>query len=63
MELLCSAPEIANMDPGVVDSRMAAEALSMTFLQCTLKVCRVANGIRMHRMSSRFCCGAVVSST
>ena len=29
--------EIANMDPGVVDPRMAAEAVSMTFLQCTLK--------------------------
>ena len=29
--------EIANMDPGVVDSRMAAEAVSTTFLQCTLK--------------------------
>lgn len=29
--------EIANMDPGVVDSRMAAEAVSVTFLQCTLK--------------------------
>ena len=29
--------EIANMDPGVVDARMAAEAVSTTFLQCTLK--------------------------
>ena len=29
--------EIANMDPGVVDPRMAAEAVSATFLQCTLK--------------------------
>lgn len=29
--------EIANMDPGVVDSRMAAEAVSLTFLQCILK--------------------------
>lgn len=29
--------EIANMDPGVVDPRMAAEAISTTFLQCTLK--------------------------
>ena len=29
--------EIANMDPGIVDSRMAAEAVSATFLQCTLK--------------------------
>jgi hypothetical protein len=28
--------EIANMDPGVVDPRMAAEAVSVTFLQCTL---------------------------
>ncbi len=29
--------EIANADPGIVDPRMAAEAVSMTFLQCTLK--------------------------
>lgn len=29
--------EIANMDPGLVDSRMAAEAVSVTFLQCILK--------------------------
>lgn len=29
--------EIANMDPGVVDPRMAAEAVSVTFLQCILK--------------------------
>ena len=29
--------EIANMDPGVVDARMAAEAVSTTFMQCTLK--------------------------
>lgn len=29
--------EIANVDPGIVDPRMAAEAISLTFLQCTLK--------------------------
>lgn len=29
--------EIANADPGIVDPRMAAEAVSVTFLQCTLK--------------------------
>ena len=29
--------EIANADPGVVDPRMAAEAVSLTFLQCILK--------------------------
>ncbi len=29
--------EIANMDPGIVDPRMAAEAVSMTFFQCILK--------------------------
>jgi hypothetical protein len=28
---------IANADPGIVDPRMAAEAISLTFLQCTLK--------------------------
>jgi len=29
--------EIANADPGIVDPRMAAEAISITFLPCTLK--------------------------
>ena len=29
--------DVANMDPGIVDPRMAAEAVSTTFLQCTLK--------------------------
>lgn len=29
--------EIADLDPGIVDPRMAAEAVSLTFLQCTLK--------------------------
>ncbi len=29
--------DIANMDPGIVDARMAAEAISLTFLQCILK--------------------------
>jgi len=29
--------EIANMDPGIVDPRMAAEAVSLCFLQCVLK--------------------------
>ena len=29
--------EIANRDPGIVDPRMAAEAVSTTFLQCVLK--------------------------
>ena len=29
--------EIANTDPGIVDPRMAAEAVSLSFLQCTLK--------------------------
>ena len=29
--------KIADMDPGIVDPRMAAEAVSTTFLQCTLK--------------------------
>ncbi len=29
--------EIAEVDPGIVDPRMAAEAVSSTFLQCTLK--------------------------
>ena len=29
--------EVADKDPGIVDPRMAAEAVSTTFLQCTLK--------------------------
>jgi len=29
--------EIANADPGIVDPRMSAEAVSLTFLQCVLK--------------------------
>lgn len=29
--------EVANIDPGVVDPRMAAEVVSLTFLQCVLK--------------------------
>ena len=29
--------EIINSDPGIVDPRMSAEAISFTFLQCTLK--------------------------
>lgn len=29
--------EICDLDPGIVDPRMAAEAFSTTFLQCTLK--------------------------
>ena len=29
--------EICDLDPGIVDARMAAEAFSTTFLQCTLK--------------------------
>jgi Protein of unknown function (DUF3326) len=29
--------DIANSDPGIVDPRMAAEAISLTFLQCILK--------------------------
>ena len=37
--------EIANMDPGIVDSRMAAEAVSLTFLQCILKGLQRSPGI------------------
>ncbi len=29
--------ELANVDPGIVDPRMAAEAVSLTFFQCILK--------------------------
>lgn len=34
---MLESEEIANADPGVVDPRMAAEAVSLTFLQCILK--------------------------
>jgi hypothetical protein len=34
---MMDSPEIANTDPGVVDARMAAEAVSTTFLHCVLK--------------------------
>ena len=37
--------EIANMDPGIVDPRMAAEAVSLTFLQCILKGLQRSPGI------------------
>ena len=34
---MLESEKVANMDPGVVDPRMAAEAVSLTFLQCILK--------------------------
>ena len=34
---MMESAEIANIDPGVVDPRMAAEVVSLTFLQCVLK--------------------------
>ena len=34
---MIESEDVANMDPGVVDPRMAAEAVSLTFLQCILK--------------------------
>ena len=37
--------EIANSNPGVVDPRMAAEAVSLTFLQCILKGLQRSPGI------------------
>ena len=45
---------IANVDPGVVDPRMAAEAISVTFFQCVLKGLRrspriVTDEQEMHR--------------
>ena len=44
--------EIANADPGVVDSRMAAEAISLTFLQCVLKGLRRSPRIVVEPTSS-----------
>jgi len=34
---MMESAEIANIDPGVVDPRIAAEVISLTFLQCVLK--------------------------
>ena len=34
---MCEAPEIANMDPGIVDARMSAEAISTSFFYSVLK--------------------------
>lgn len=34
---MLESQEIAEQEPGIVDSRMAAEAVSVTFLQCILK--------------------------
>jgi hypothetical protein len=34
---MMESDEVANVDPGVVDPRMAAEVISNTFLQCVLK--------------------------
>ncbi len=34
---MMESPEVANIDPGVVDPRMAAEVVSLTFLQSVLK--------------------------
>ena len=45
--------EIANADPGEVDPRMAAEAVSTTFLQCTLKGLRRSPRIVTDREAMR----------
>lgn len=34
---MMESQDIANVDPGIVDPRMAAEAVSLTFLQCILR--------------------------
>ena len=39
------SPEIANMDPGVVEARMSAEAVSNTFFHCVLKGLHGSPGI------------------
>ena len=48
---MMESPEVANIDPGVVDPRMAAEVISLSFLQSVLKgmhtaprVVTIANG-------------------
>ena len=47
---------VANIDPGIVDPRMGAEAVSLTFLQCILKGLQrspriVSDEVLMHRES------------
>ncbi len=39
------SPEISNMDPGVVEARMSAEAVSNTFFHCVLKGLHGSPGI------------------
>ena len=34
---MCESEDISNMDPGIVDSRMAAEAVSLSYFHCVLK--------------------------
>ena len=50
---MMESTEVANIDPGVVDPRMAAEVVSLTFLQSVLKGLHVplrcvAVGARRH---------------
>ena len=52
--------EIANMDPGVVDPRMAAEAVSVTFLQSVLKGLKRSPKIITDRMAMH--CNNVISA-
>ena len=43
---MMESTEVANIDPGVVDPRMAAEVVSLTFLQSVLKGLHVASARR-----------------
>ena len=44
---MMESTEVANIDPGVVDPRMAAEVVSLTFLQSVLKGLHVAPRVRV----------------
>ena len=54
------SPEIANMDPGIVEARMSAEAVSNTFFHCVLKGLHRSPGIVAD--PEAFNCDGVISA-
>ncbi len=51
---MLESKEVADLDPGVVDPRMASEAISSTFLQCVLKGLQKSPGIfKTHDLHSK----------
>lgn len=54
--------EIAELDPGLVDPRMAAEAISYTYFQCVLKGLRQSPGIVERNPDDRWPEGTLTAS-